>query len=251
MKNVTALVKTFLRDENLYLCVSSLKTHYPDINIIVADDGYTSDEKENKLLSMGVSLYHRMPFNSGLPKGRNALVDLCKTDFALIGDDDFVYDESSNLESMLCLMPIADIAGGAVFQDREVQHYEGDFVWTDDGGIVTNEPDRTIQFFKGVRFYPADIVFNFFIAHTAALRKARWNENIKINFEHTDYFLEAHKQGLGVVYTPDCVVVNRPPNVAEPAEYYEKRKNSTDRPAFFAKWDCKYLINVRGSRYEP
>jgi hypothetical protein len=46
LADVTALIKTFLRDEYLFTCVSSLRLNYPNLRIIVADDGYCSDAKE-------------------------------------------------------------------------------------------------------------------------------------------------------------------------------------------------------------
>jgi hypothetical protein len=56
LPDVTALIKTFLRDEYLFTCVLSLHLHYPNIKIFVADDGYCSDEKEARLKDTGECL---------------------------------------------------------------------------------------------------------------------------------------------------------------------------------------------------
>ena len=80
MKNVTALVKTFLRDQYLFRAVKSLKGLHPDIRIIVADDGHLSNTKEAKLKRMGVERYIRVPYAScSITRGRNLLVDACQT----------------------------------------------------------------------------------------------------------------------------------------------------------------------------
>ena len=69
LRDVTALVKTFLRDEYLFTAVLSLRRHYPEITIIVADDGYCSDEKEARLKEAGVSVYIALPWNRGVSRG--------------------------------------------------------------------------------------------------------------------------------------------------------------------------------------
>ena len=60
MKNVTAPVKSFLRDLYLFRAVKSLKDLHPDIHVLVADDGHVSDTKEAKLRDMGVERYIRL-----------------------------------------------------------------------------------------------------------------------------------------------------------------------------------------------
>jgi glycosyltransferase involved in cell wall biosynthesis len=79
VNDVTAIVCTFLRDEYLFNCIRSLKQHYPNIRILVADDGHISDEKERALTDLGVERYVRLPFNVGLPAKRNALLALVET----------------------------------------------------------------------------------------------------------------------------------------------------------------------------
>ena len=125
MKNVTALVKTFLRDAYLFRAVESLKKLHPDIHIIVADDGHVSHAKESKLKEMGVERYIRLPYAScGIARGRNLLVGVCQTKYCLIGDDDFLYTPDSRLERLLKLMDVADNAGGAVMRGGILDHFE-------------------------------------------------------------------------------------------------------------------------------
>ena len=45
LTQVNAIVKTFLRDEHMMKCVESIETHYPEIQIVLVDDGYATDEK--------------------------------------------------------------------------------------------------------------------------------------------------------------------------------------------------------------
>src|SRR5712691_3530027 len=131
MENVTALIKTFLRDEELFLCVESLRTHYPRINIIVADDGRPSYVKQSFRKGNDIE-YYLLPFNQGLPRGRNFLIDKCRTPYCLMGDDDFYYTKAARLENLLKLMNVSDLAGGATIEQGEVKHFEG-FIHNESG----------------------------------------------------------------------------------------------------------------------
>src|ERR1035437_1690807 len=125
MNSVTALIKTFLRDDYLFRCVESLRQFYPAVQIIVADDGHHTDEKTEKLSQLGVQ-YIKLPFGSApICKARNLLVDAAQTPFVLIGDDDFYYTPVSRLRELVSMMEIADIAGGAIVENSLIQHYEG------------------------------------------------------------------------------------------------------------------------------
>jgi GT2 family glycosyltransferase len=239
MKNVTALVKSFLREPYLFRVVKSLKDLYPDIHVLVADDGYVSDVKEAKLKAMGVEGYIRLPYAScGITKGRNLLVDACETEYCLIGDDDFLYTEDSHLEFLLKLMEVADIAGGAVMQGGIFGHYEGFYRHTPEG-VTFRDIDRTYSSrHSGIEYSPADFIFNFFIAKTETLRRVRWDEQFHASWEHEDFFLSAHKAGLKTVYCPECVVVHRG-LMADPPEYNQARHR--DDPG-----DARIMLNKWG-----
>src|SRR5437899_5895876 len=131
MDNVTALIKTFLRDDTVFLWIESLRKQFPDMPIIVADDGRPSYVKESFMRGNNIE-YYLLPFNRGLPKGRNFLIDKCPTRFCLIGDDDFYYTPCAQLEALLKLMSVADLAGGATIENGQVKHFEG-FIHIEDG----------------------------------------------------------------------------------------------------------------------
>lgn len=241
MNNVTALVKTFLRDPYLHRTVKSLKDLHPDIHVMVTDDGYVSDTKETKLRDMGVERYIHLPFAScGITKARNLMVDACETEYCLIGDDDFLYTQDSNLEFLLKLMEVADIAGGAVMEGGVIGHYEGLYRRTSEG-VVFERIDRFYASkYSGIRYSPAHFVFNFFIAKTEALRRVRWDEQFYTTWEHEDFFLSAHKAGLKTVYCPDSVVVHRG-LMADPLEYREVRHqdDAKVKHALLEKWGLR------------
>ena len=251
-RDVTALIKTFLRDEYLFTAVMSLRRHYPDMKIIVADDGYCSDEKEARLKELGVSKYMALPWNRGVSRGRNALIDACETPYFLVGDDDFYYTEETRLGDMLKMMDIADLAGGALRYMGVLQHYEATLEWVPESkGLIHHEISRDYQDYAGIRYVRADLTFNFFIAKTTLARKIRWEESIQVIFEHEDFFMAGFDRGIKVVYCPNSVVTHRMVELPTIPEYEKIRWNRQDQNKFFKKWDLAYVQDAQGRRLFP
>lgn len=232
---VTAVIKTFLRDDACLACVDSLRQSYPEMPIIVADDGYVSDRKERALADAGISNYIRMPFNVGLSRGRNALVNSVGTDYALVGDDDFQYSKFSGIEKLLALMDVADVACGSAVRDDVVHRYE----------YLIERRASQLRFVKmkdeyeaheGIRYASTGLGLNFFVGRTHLLRAVRWDENIRIRWEHEDFFLRVRAADARVVFCPDAKVLHRHRHTDTP-EYLDFRNDDrASRLAFMARW---------------
>jgi GT2 family glycosyltransferase len=235
--NVTACVKTFLRDSYLFDCVHSLRRAYPEMLIAVADDGHHSVEKDGRLSGIGVTRYIHMPYGVGLSAGRNALVDSVTTDYALIGDDDFVYAGDTGIEALLSMMDVADIACGSAVCDGIVHRYEY---------TIQRRTGNQIRFIKlkdryenhaGINYAEIGIGLNFFLAKTAVLRSVRWDNAITVRWEHEDFFLRASEAGVRVVFCPEAKVIHRRGNKQDTPEYTRRRHDdTTSRLAFMARW---------------
>jgi GT2 family glycosyltransferase len=251
-REVTALIKTFLRDEYLFTSVLSLRRHYPEIKIIVADDGYCSDQKEARLKEAGVSKYIALPWNRGVSRGRNALIDACETPYFLVGDDDFYYTEETRLGDMLRMMEIADLAGGALRYLDTLQHYEATLEWVPESkGLIHHEINRDYRTYDGIQYGHADLTFNFFVAKTTLARKIRWEESIQVIFEHEDFFMAGYDRGMKVVYCPNSIVTHRKVELPPVPEYEKIRWNRQDLNKFFKKWDLNFVQDAQGRRLVP
>lgn len=228
--DVTALVKTFLRDQSLFHCVHTLKGTYPDLRVIVADDGHCSDSKESALAAFGVERYLRLRWNRGVTEGRNALIDACRTPFCLILDDDFGFDQRCHVDRLRTLMAVADIAAGRVLQVG-AQGYVKPGEWLDYGGQLRGPMHGNFQHLRakplyvshqGVRYAPQDVVLNYFVANLEQLRRVRWDENMRSHPEHEDFFMRAKIAGLRVVQSPDAMVLHQQIDDNSP-EYIQSR----------------------------
>src|SRR3990167_3065330 len=212
MDNVTIAIKTFERQHCLRLLLGSIRKFYPDINIIIADDSRAPYPEISE--SFGPNINHMcLDYDQGLSYGRNAMVRACDTDYILIIDDDFVFDERTRIEELYKTINDGyDIVAGAIELNREIKHFEGDFVVFDSGLHLLHKPTSTVL--------PVDLVFNFFLAKTQAFRFSPWDNQFNM-VEHIDFFWSAKKAGLKVAYNPKVIVQH---SQQRPKDYAKLRK---------------------------
>ena len=247
---VTAIIKTFLRDEYFFECVRSLRESYPLIKIVVADDGYC-DARKQAFVDEYCDEYVRMPFDMGLPAGRNLLVEkYAKTPYVLIGDDDFLYTQQTNLEALYDLMEVCDLAGGRVMEAGKMRNYQGFIEFQGDHLNYTKLTDRDPadmpqEFWdktnEGTRYKHCDLTFNFAIMKRDIFKKALWDENIYVAYEHSDFFISVKNAGFTTAFTPDACVIHKPEHVKikNDKEYKTYRSRKSDKKYFFDKWKIK------------
>lgn len=248
--DVTVILKHFMRENYTRACIESLK-QYEGIKIFVACDSHVSHDFDS-FLNENTDLVLKMPFDSGLPAGRNRLLEKVQTKFFLIGDDDFFYESNTDLSKLLKLMDIADIAGGAVQEDGILKHYEGFFVKDEKRTIEWKRLDvsSSCELYEGIQYKKCDFVFNFFIAKKEISKKVQWDEHIKISYEHSDFFLMAKDADIKVVYCPEVVVTHKPAHIhlspEEGAAYDGYRRRRGDRNFFLKKWGYETYIDIHG-----
>ncbi len=252
MKDLTALVVTMMRDEYLFKCISSLREVYPDINIVVGDNGYPSKEKKIFCEEHGAK-YFELPFDCGICVGRNMLVDRIKTIYTMVGDDDFFYTPGAKVNKMLEFMrerPEFDLIGGRIEEGGSVRNYQG-FIDFYPGHFIYRslELDKFKTADCGLQYKACELTFNFFVAKTEMLKAVRWDEQIKVAYEHSTFFIDAKKAGKKVAFTPDAIVVHKPPiTKAITKEYHDYRNRKSDKERFFSKYNLAYVVDMRGRR---
>jgi glycosyltransferase involved in cell wall biosynthesis len=191
-----------------------------------------------------------LPFNVGLCVGRNEGIKRVKTKYVLIGDDDFYYT-NDDVSKLLRLMYVSDIAGGRVIENGTVKNYQGTFS-EEDGGLVWNELDISSFYeHKGVRYTPCHLVFNYFVAKKSLFTKIKWDNKIKVSYEHSDFFIQCWKKDKKVVFCHDAFVTHKPNFVLldseKEQEYNLSRHNKADKDYFVKKWDYIYYKDMKGN----
>lgn len=249
MDDVTAVIKTFLRDDYLKACLTSLRERHSSIRIFVADDGDEPSAEKKKFLHEYCDQYYRLPFDSGLPYARNYLMERVETEFILIGDDDFCFN--ADISPLRTLMGVSDLAGGRIVENGKVRDYQGLFRFANDGLECVRLNMLNFEMHEGIRYKPCGFTFNFFIARKAKLLP--WDENIKISYEHEDFFL-MNKDNARIVFCPDAFVTHKPPHVHihedAQARYGKYRNRRGDREYFFKKWGLSFFQDMDNNRDE-
>ena len=255
MKNTTAILISFLRPGYTKACVESLQREYPDIKIIVGENGNWDRKMDAFCQARGVK-YINLPYDSGVCIGRNELMKEVKTEYVLIGDDDFYYDKNAKLEEMQTFIenhPEFDVIGGRVSVDGIVGNYQGHIKRFDDHLETTpikegddcgmNRDEKS-----GLRYCPADLTFNYFIGRTEKIIKTPWDEKIKVAYEHYSWFLDFKEAGGKVAFSPDPIVIHKPQEIdpEQAPEYAAFRMRRCDKERFYEKLGIKYHICMNG-----
>lgn len=243
MSEVTAVIKTFLRDDSMFYCVKTLKATYPSIHIIVADDGYCTSEKADKLKAMGVDKYVELPWERGLSAGRNRLIEAVETPYILLCDDDFSFTPDCHIERLLELTKVVDIAGGLVYNLRNWVFCDtgagwdvtgGNFI-TQNGAMWVDGTRGPTYTHKGIRYEVFDFILNFFVAKTETIRKLMWDERLKFSAEHLDFCLRAKAAGVKSGRCLDSYVLHKVVEDAFDPRYLAVKKDYAPYRELFAK----------------
>jgi GT2 family glycosyltransferase len=248
---LTALIVTFLRDGYLCYCVKTLKTAFPDVDLMVGDNGYPSEEKARYIADKR-GIYMPLEFDCGICRARNSLVGKITTPYTLIGDDDFAYSEEAKLNEMVEFLdnhPEFDLVGGRIRENGAVKNYQG-FLDIGENYLKIIPLDLEGRFENdGIDYIECDLTFNFFVARTEVLKEVRWDENIKVAYEHSDYFISLKKAGKRVVFSPAPIVEHKPEicAVVEP-KYTEYRSRQSDKEYYFKKHNLDYVVDIRGNK---
>lgn len=252
MNNVTAIVISFLRPGYTKACIESLRANYGDIKILVGENGEESADMRAFCQSHNVG-YIPLPYDSGVCVARNRLVNLVDTDYVLVGDDDFYYTPSARLEQMKAFLDARtefDLIGGRVSVQGVTKNYQGMIdLLPDHIRVMPLDPEAGERDeVSGLRFAPADLTFNYFLARTEVVRRVPWDEQIKVAYEHLSWFIDLKLAGGKVAYTPDAVVVHKPDFVdpQQSEEYSVFRHRREDKARFFERHKIEYILDING-----
>ena len=257
MKNTTAVLISMMRDAYTKECVKSLREMYPEIKILVAENAHFNQELKDFVNEHG-GRYILMPFDSGVCFARNRLVEMVDTEFILVSDDDFYYTKEAKVKEMIKFLEANKdytLIGGRIFEKGRVLEYQGHInIHTDHFEYVpldfeNNRKDKA----SGLMYQQADITFNYFVARKNDIKDVKWDEKIKVAYEHSDWFIGLKKAGgHKVAFTPDAVVTHKPEHIQIPKEVMDQYKNFRNRRSdmhyFFEKHKVKYSLGFRGVR---
>ncbi|MCT4552197.1 MAG: glycosyltransferase [Alphaproteobacteria bacterium] len=207
LQDLSIIVKTFLRPDMLDSFLKSVSDYQKKHNIkfpevLVGDDSPEEIIEENKKVvakypDVNIN-FQAFEFNIGLAEGRNRLVDIVKTKYFLLCDDDVLLDIDSNFEDVIKVLEKKnlDIYGGwwknqynMSTGEYEERGFVAKFIEYDNN-LILNVDEFCIP-----EFAYTHCMMNYFIAKTDIVKKYPWDNEMKTQ-EHYIFFYEAWKNNV-------------------------------------------------------
>jgi GT2 family glycosyltransferase len=256
-ETVAVVIKTYYREDALFKTVSALKKNFDvAFRLYIADDSRASDKKEalySSLAREGHCIL-RLTADSGISFGRNAAVRALQGErLVLVMDDDIEIRESGVAEKLAAVLACRDdtgIAAGLLMSDAGgyfvCENYARglDFQMAD--GLLRRVPAarNTEEAAGGVAYSIADQVPNFFLARREVFDSTLWDERIKVEYEHMDFFLSLKKAGRWrAVVCPDARAWHLR-SIADDRYLIGRRSGSA--VYFLQKWGLRRVFNSWG-----
>lgn len=240
MKNITIVIKTFNRMDALTRLLKSAENRFKDIPIIIVDDSKKDYKKQilKKFPDLKIK-YIVESFDIGLSKGRNILIDNVETDYFLLCDDDFEFDERTKIFEYLDIAQKnnIDILGGVVYnrffidsiysflwtfksfkriksvlkKDEIISIYNGNYYIDEDNLNINVVINNNFNNFNSKDLYDTDICSNFFIANTKKIKNiGGWTPELLKVGEHEFFFWKAKLNNIKIAFSPNFGVVHYP-----------------------------------------
>lgn len=201
---LTAIISTANQPKSLSRLVQSVQKRLPEIKILVADHGNTSNVPKQVTAV-------KVPTGVGRASGYNALLARIRTPYFLLLDECLELTPETQIENLLKLVADddLDLAGGDLVGARRKlwffvkrQPQPGHALLEFDGEQLTVQPGhRTVS----TGFAWCDMVHNFYVARTSKVRNlGGWDPELENN-EREEFFVRAQRQGLRVGLAPEVV----------------------------------------------
>lgn len=237
--------------------VRSARREFPGVPIYVAD--------QSRRLGPMAEFYEvervnviRLPFDSGLSRSRNLLIEAMDVDYVALCDDDFILGPATSFESAIDVLEHEEELGvvGGLLHEYDgvtecIRNWEMFFDHDERNQRFTATPiynyPAIARQVAGQTVYICDAVLNF-----AVLRKRmfamlsnsiRWEEHIKINGEHEDFYLNLKKNSAyRVAYLPTMAALHC--HVEQQGLYATMRARDDGRRHFMSKWNVVSHLEI-------
>ncbi|XP_077977466.1 beta-1,4 N-acetylgalactosaminyltransferase 1-like [Glandiceps talaboti] len=224
-KKVTIVTKTFQRPRLLKRLIRSIRTFYPNITIIVADDS----KERSDLQSDHYTHYYKMPFAEGWFAGRNLALSQVRTKYFFWVDDDFIFTEKTKLEKFVSKLEAPNSNLDLVAGILDVEYVTGIADVTSWHKIYNRKisesgfcVEEKVDHYGPVDGFPqchlADAVLNFFMAKTLSVREVGFDPTLE-RVGHFEFFWD----GLGKLRVAICADVSGLHLPSANDEYYQYR----------------------------
>ena len=231
LSDVTILIKTLERPQQLINQLYSIRKYKFNGPIIIADDSRQPYKEQILQLFPNLNItYVNLPFDTGTAEGRNVMLQYTKTPLFVLCDDDFIFEPRTRLPVMrkMLLENNLDLLGG-VFRQYNLKSRKEKLkfdisnwfflklnILIPSTGIFEYSANFELEgkscVMKKMKYQDpftiCDMTHNFFIARTEKVTSfGGWNPLLK-GGEHQNFFIRAKLNKLKIATTRLCGVVH-------------------------------------------
>lgn len=255
---ITLIFVTIERNDSVKRFVTSVRRYFPHLRVIAADQNAKTDEMIRFYNSHKIQVCW-LPFDCGLSYARNRGFEEVETPYVLLADDDFIFTDKTNVRAALDILendPELGFIGGSIMdirtgsnkvEKRLLRRWEKFFLICERTKTLITIPIDYLPLqtrqVAGYTIYMCDMTSNWGLFRTAVLDgNIQWDEDIKINGEHEDFFLSLKENSSWRVgYLPqlqcDHHQLNHP-------EYSKLRRRQTGRQLLGRKWGLTHHLEL-------
>lgn len=246
MKDVTIVVTHFARPDFLEKFLKSVRKFYPDIEIIVSDNG----AEQHELLAWKYqAVYLRLPFNVGANVARSKGLAAAETEFAVLCEDDMEFTELTDIEALRNVLDrdmSVGLIGGTVRKGKnnslgivgarlEIDRKNGIF-YRDKG-----KKKPSILIAHGTNYFYCDYVRMFFMKRKTM--EMDWEEGLyPSSGSHISIMIKLKEAGLqNLAFTLDCEVLH---HKARPSIEYNQARGQRQqfKKIFYKTMGLRYGV---------
>lgn len=247
-------IKTFMREGSLFKTLESIEKFFPfSYRLYIADDSAESisEEKEylyQRLGSRGHEII-KLSFNSGISLGRNEIIQRAKEKYVLIMDDDIGLTDTISIKNMRRVLDSSNDIGlcagmihlenGGLFGGEN--YSKGLRFRIDRGALFRHRANGKINQVGNIQFNYADQVVNFFLAKRAVFKSVVWDNRIKVEYEHMDFFLNLKKTKWKAAVCFDTKLMHYHQFNLDP--FYNRQRRNAPAHYFYEKHNIETIIN--------
>ena len=257
-EGIDYIIKTGHRRQSLENLLFSIVEFNKKAKIYIADDEKRFDavyykDLWERLFAKGLTVKptaFNCPHDAGLSYCRNFLIDSTKSPYIFLLDDDFVFTKDTDPMKMVKILeanPSVGVVGGMLFNDGENEmHFEGSIsqVGTD---IIYGYDPKYWQKTDDIKWRLTECVLNFGVFRREVFSDLKWDTELKISGEHTDFYLRFKNTKWQVAYCPEVTALHIQDLTNK--EYKQLRSRKDFLKILFTKHNADRLIYHNGLVY--
>ena len=237
-KDVDFCVTYFLRRNGLTRLLESINKYYPRADITIANQG------DEELDFEGCTIF-KLPFDYGLSASRNYLVKNTEKPYMLILEDDFVFNDYTDIKLMKELLEMdkdVGVVGGRVKENGQDINFEQYFY--KNGRTLEHVNDGNCYYkYRNITYKETGSVLNFALFKREVFNDLMWDDRLKLA-DHTDFYLRMKDTKWKVLHTPN-VIIDTKKDVNTP-EYKELKRREDFKKIMFDKHDIDKIVYLNG-----